>query len=482
MKTEEKLSILFEQWAGEKATGISPLPVSGSSRKYFRLTSPGKKAIGAFNEDIKENKAFLYLSAHFKKQKLNVPKIYSKDLENGIYLLEDLGDKTLYSILTEKRTDGSVPDDIIEYYKKVIGKLVLFQTSTKGLDFTKCYPRPAFDNQSIMWDLNYFKYYFLKLAKIDFNEQLLENDFNSFSKFLLQADSKFFLYRDMNSRNVMIKDNEEYFIDYQGGRKGALQYDIASLLYDAKANLPQSLRDELLEYYLICINKIKKINRSEFLKHYYGFVLIRIFQALGAYGFRGYFERKDHFLKSIPFAVRNLDWLIRNNKLKINSKYILDIIDKIIHSEEIKKYEWDDTASDKLTVHINSFSYREKIPVDLSGNGGGFVFDCRGIVNPGRYDEYKAFTGMDQNVQDFLDGEPTAKTFLNNTFKLIDDSIDSYLSRNWNHLMVSFGCTGGQHRSVYSAEKLAMYLSNKPGVIVELNHTRMNIKKSFKKY
>lgn len=482
MKEEENnLLHLFEQWAGEKLKSISPLPVSGSSRKYFRLSGVKHTVIGAYNLDLKENKAFFYLSSHFKKNKLKVQNVLAKDPANGIYLLEDLGDATLYSLLTKKREDYSIPDEVIDYYKKVIEGLVKFQTSVKGLDFNKCYPRPAFDNQSIMWDLNYFKYYFLKLAKIEFNEQSLENDFIAFSKYLLQADSKYFLYRDMNSRNIMIKEKEVYFIDYQGGRKGALQYDIASLLYDAKANLPQSLRDELLEYYLECLSRIKKVNRKAFLEHYHGFALIRIFQALGAYGFRGYFERKDHFLKSIPFAVRNLDWMVRNKKLKMKAPYLLQIVEEIIHSDEIKKYEWKDTANSKLTVHINSFSYREKIPIDLSGNGGGFVFDCRGIVNPGRFDEYRQFTGMDKNVQDFLDREPTANDFLTETFNLVEQSIDTYLSRNFHNLMISYGCTGGQHRSVYSAERLAAHLSKRTDIIVELHHIQMNVSKTFNK-
>jgi aminoglycoside/choline kinase family phosphotransferase len=482
MKEEEKKIIsLFEQWSGEKLQGFSPLPVSGSARRYFRLSGIKTRVIGAYNKDIKENKAFFYLSSYFKKSRLNVPKVLAKDTNNGIYLIEDLGNTTLYSLLMEKRDNNCIPDEIITYYKRTIEALVKFQTTVKGLDFKKCYPRPAFDSQSIMWDLNYFKYYFLKLAKIEFNEQLLENDFTAFSKYLLQADSRYFLYRDMNSRNIMVKDNEVYFIDYQGGRKGALQYDIASLLYDAKANLPQSLRDELLDYYLDCLNKVKKVNRKIFLEHYHGFVLIRILQALGAYGFRGYFERKDHFLKSIPFAVRNLDWMMRNKKLKMKTPYLLQIVDKIIHSDEIRKYEWNDNSVGRLTVQINSFSYREKIPVDLSGNGGGFVFDCRGIVNPGRFDEYKQFNGMDKNVQDFLNGQPSAKEFLDNSFNLVDQSIDTYLKRNFNNLMVNYGCTGGQHRSVYSAEKLAEHLSKKPGLIVELNHTKLNVSKTFNK-
>lgn len=481
MTKEEKLKKLFEGWAGEKVKTFSPLPQSGSARNYYRISGTSISAIGAYNPDLKENKAFIYLSAHFKKNKVNVPEVYAKDPESGIYLLEDLGDITLYSLLTENRSGNTIPENIIDYYKRTIDGLVKIQTGVKGLNFNNCYPRHSFDTRSIMWDLNYFKYYFLKLANINFDEELLENDFEAFCKFLLNADSKYFLYRDMNSRNVMVKEDKVYFIDYQGGRKGALQYDIASLLYDAKANIPQTLRDELLEYYLLSLSKIKIIDNKEFLKYYYGFVLIRILQALGAYGFRGYFERKDHFLKSIPFAVQNLSWLLRSKKLKISAPYLLSLVEQIVQSPEIQKYEWNDSAKDKLTVLITSFSYRNTLPVDLSGNGGGFVFDCRGIVNPGRFDEYKPFTGMDQNVQAFLDKEPTAQEFLKNTFTLVENSVDSYMNRGWNNLMVNFGCTGGQHRSVYSAERLASYLSRRKDIIVELKHTRLNISKSINK-
>ena len=477
---EDKLLVkLFENWSGEKVITLSPLPLSGSSRRYFRIAGKSKIAIGALNNDIKENKAFIYLTAHFKKFKLNVPRIYAKDIDNGAYLLEDLGDTTLYSLIEDSKNKNGAHEGIIELYKKVIDQLVRFQTSTKGLNFDKCYPRHSFDSQSIMWDLNYFKYYFLKLARINFNEQLLENDFGTFTKYLLKAGPGYFLYRDMNSRNIMVRDNEVYFIDYQGGRKGALQYDIASLLYDAKAALPQSLRDELLDYYLEQINKIRKINKKEFLEYYYSFVLIRILQALGAYGYRGYFERKDHFLKSIPFAVRNLEWLTRSKKIKAKIPYLLSLLNDIIYSPEILKYEWSDTPAGKLKIKITSFSYREKIPADLSGNGGGFVFDCRGIVNPGRYDEYKLFTGMDENVKEFLDKEETAQKFIKNAIELVDNSINTYSSRNWNNLMVNFGCTGGRHRSVYSAERLAEHLAGRPDLIVELNHTQLNVNKNF---
>ncbi len=471
---EKNLIRLFQNCTGEKVQSFSPLPLSGSSRRYYRITGKDKTLIGAVNNDLKENKAFIYLSRHFKKSKLNVPKIEAEDLKNNIYLVEDLGDSTLFELLQTGRKGNSIPEEIISLYKKAIEQLAAFQFSTKGLDFAKCYPRAAFDVQSIMWDLNYFKYYFLKLAGIEFNEQLLENDFALFTKFLLSADSKYFLYRDMNSRNIMVKGEDLYFIDYQGGRKGALQYDIASLLYDAKANLPQSLRDELLDYYLYCISKHKKVNKTEFLKYYYGFVLIRIFQALGAYGFRGYFERKDHFLKSIPYAVKNLEWLVRTGKLKIKTPYILDIVKKIIISPEIEKYQWSESPEGKLKVSIVSFSYRDKIPIDLSGNGGGFVFDCRGIVNPGRYEEFKPFNGMDKNVQDFLDNEPGAKEFIANTASLIEKSIESYLERGFSNLMVSFGCTGGQHRSVYSAERMAQHLAQRSDITIELKHTKFN--------
>ncbi|MCX6168876.1 MAG: phosphotransferase [Ignavibacteriales bacterium] len=474
MSYQNELKILFENWSGEKIVSLSPLPESGSPRKYFRFAGTTKTAIGVFNSDKQENKSFIYLTKHFLKNKLNVPKIYNTDLNNNIYLIEDLGDETLFSFLEQSKKKYEFNDELKNLYKKVIEQLPRFQiTAAKKIDYTKCYPVSKFDKQSMMWDLNYFKYYFLKLAGINFDEQKLENDFNTLADFLLKADCNHFMYRDFNPRNVMIKNNQPYFIDYQGGRKGALQYDIASFLFSSKADLPFSLRDELLEHYISSARKLKPFNKPEFLKYYDGYVLIRILQMFGAYGYRGYYEGKAHFLKSIPYAVKNLEWLLKYHRPKIKINELFNCLKQIVSSDELKKFDLNFSTDGKLTVLIYSFSYRQKIPADLSGNGGGFVFDCRAIPNPGRIEKYKPLNGRDKPVQDFLDAQPEVQFFLKESFDLVDKSVENYIAREWTDLMINYGCTGGQHRSVYCAEKLVQHLSSKYKINVKLIHSNL---------
>ncbi|RKY96701.1 MAG: phosphotransferase enzyme family protein, partial [Ignavibacteriae bacterium] len=384
MNIQKYLNNLFEAWCGEKVQVISALPQSGSYRQYFRISGNSKSAIGAFNPDHKENNTFISFTKHFKSNGLSVPEFHLDDKKSGTYLIEDLGVVSLFSFLSENRKDNKFPAKAISYYKESLEHLIRFQfDGSKGLDYSVCYPRGSFDKQSIMWDLNYFKYYFLKLTKTVFDEQLLENDFNKFAEFLLSADMNNFMYRDFQSRNIMIKDEKLYFIDYQGGRKGALQYDVASLLYDAKADLPQNVRDELVEFYIEILSNKTKINQEEFIKYYHGYVLIRILQAMGAYGFRGLYEKKVHFLKSIPFAIKNLQWLLDEKLLPDALPELKKSLQNIINTKELSKFEFYE-SQDKLKVTINSFSYKQDIPIDLSGNGGGFVFDCRALPNPGR--------------------------------------------------------------------------------------------------
>ncbi len=475
MNYRKELECLFQKWSDHKVNSITQLLGSGSNRKYFRICGNNKSAIGVFNENRKENKAFIYLTKHFHKHKLNVPKIYSSNLIKGIYLLEDLGDETLYTYLTSKRKGNEFPEEVLHYYKKAIDELIKFQI--KGyinLDFSICYPRAAFDKQSIMWDLNYFKYHFVKFFDINFDEQLLENDFNLFTKFLLQAKSDYFMYRDFNSRNIMIKNEELYFIDYQGGRKGALQYDLASLLIDSKANIPEIFRKELLDYYLHSINKIKKINTSEFLKHYDGFILIRLLQMLGAYGYRGLYEGKSHFIQSIPYAIKHVEKVLKKIKTKLKIPELISILEQLIENDEIKHFVSYNSHKNKLTIRINSFSYRGKMPVDITGNGGGFVFDCRAIPNPGKIEEFKNLTGKDKPVKNFLDSMPEAQVFLKNIINVITQSVENYISKGWTELMINFGCTGGQHRSVYFAEKISEYFSSKYDINIVVTHTQLN--------
>ncbi len=469
------LKNLFEKWSGEKVKSFSPLPESGSARKYFRIAGTTKAAIGAFNPDKQENRSFIYLSNHFRKQKLNVPKILGADLDKHIYLVEDLGDKTLFSIIessAEKLFEG---DELTDIYEKVVEALPRFQiTGAKKLNFSKCYPDQSFGKESMLRDLNYFKYYFLKPFNIVFNEKKLDDDFDTFANFLLKADTSYFMYRDFNPRNIMIKNGAPYFIDYQGGRKGALQYDIASFLFSSKANFSSKTREELLQLYLKSAGRIKKIDKKRFLKYYYAYLLIRILQMLGAYGYRGYFEGKSHFLKSIPYAVKNLEWLLKNHKPKIKTPELFISLQQIFNSPELKKFSSGNSDPGKLNVRINSFSYRKKLPADLTGNGGGFVFDCRAIPNPGRLEKYKDLSGRDKEVKDFLDAQPEARNFVKETFDLIGKSVEKYLNKSWTDLMVNYGCTGGQHRSVYCAERLAEHLRSNENIHVILVHTNLD--------
>ena len=475
MKKQIKESIerLFTGWSGEKAEDITALPESGSYRRYYRIEGNSEKAIAVYNEDKKENIAFLKFSKHFRQKNLPVPKIYAEKLDENVYLQEDLDDTTLFAYITANRPGVEFPDKLIAILKKVLDELIKFQlVGSDGFDYSYCYPRDAFDKQSMMWDLNYFKYYFLKLAKIPFDEQALEGDFLKFSDFLLGADTKYFLYRDFQTRNIMVRDGAVCFIDYQGGRQGALQYDLASLLYDAKADIPQETRNDLRKYYIEKLAEYKSVDKKEFTDYYFGYVLIRIMQAMGAFGFRGFYEKKAHFLQSIPFAIQNLEYLLDTVELPVELPELTKVLRALTKSEELMKFK---TPKRRLTVTITSFSYKKGLPVDKSGNGGGFVFDCRAVHNPGKYEKYVDLTGRDKEVISFFEKENEMQLFLENSFKMVGQSVEKYLKRRFSNLMVSFGCTGGQHRSVYSAEKLAGQLKNKFDVDVVLDHREQGL-------
>ncbi|HEO65751.1 MAG TPA: phosphotransferase enzyme family protein, partial [Spirochaetes bacterium] len=434
-------------------------------REYYRITGSNITAIGVYNADHKENIAFLSFTKHFYKKKLPVPEVYAEDLNKNIYLIQDLGDITLFSYLMDIQQDGAYPNDLLSLYKKVIDQIPKFQVpGSEGLDYSVCYPRAAFDKQSMMWDLSYFKYYFLKLAKIPFDEQLLEDDFHKFTDYLLQADSHYFLYRDLQSRNIMIHDDRPYFIDYQGGRKGALQYDPASLLFDSKANIPQGIRGQLLEYYMDTLQQFTPVDRDQFIQYFYGYALIRIMQAMGAYGFRGFYEKKEHFLDSIPFALKDLQTILKIIDYPIDTPILFETFQRLLESEELKAIHKKKKA---FTVWINSFSYRKGIPMDQSGEGGGYVFDCRSLspVKP----EYLTDS-------DSIDEKNETASFLNHVYGIIDLSIKGHLEQKKNSLTVSFGCTQGQRRAVYCADRLAAYLNGKDDIDISLSHKEMDNK------
>ncbi len=472
------LQALFERQFGVPAERIQPLQgqLGGSGRKIIRLSAGEVSAIGILHDVREENAAFIEFSRHFRKHNLPVPEIYGEDLPRSAYLEEDLGDTSLFEFLSENRQysnqDQNIAPRVIEAYRKVVAVLPRFQVEAgRDLNYKICYPRASFDKQSISWDLNYFKYYFLRLAGIPFNEQALEDDFSHLTKLLLSAPHDYFLYRDFQSRNIMLRDGQPFFLDYQGGRKGALQYDIASLLYDAKADLPPELRQELLNYYLDELSRHLKFDREAFMQYYYAYVYVRIMQALGAYGFRGFYERKAHFLQSVPYALRNLLWLLHNVNLPVALPTLMGAFNSMLASEKLQKLAAD---TDTLTVHIFSFSFHRGWPKDETGNGGGFVFDARSIPNPGREERFKALTGRDAPVIDYLSQQASVHQYLASVFSLVDASVAEYQRRGFKHLMVSFGCTGGQHRSVYLAEQLSQRLRGRSQVEVVLHHRELD--------
>jgi aminoglycoside/choline kinase family phosphotransferase len=464
------LKTLFEQRFHSPVERVQPLQgeLGGSGRKIIRLIAGPRTAIGILYSVREENVAFLSFSKHFRKHHLPVPEIYAEDLNHGAYLEEDLGDTTLFEFLSKNRQGGTIAPQVVEAYRKVVAVLPRFQVeASRDLDYSVCYPISSFDRQSIAWDLNYFKYYFLRLAGIPFNEQALEDDFSRLTDFLLGAPRDYFLYRDFQSRNIMLRDTQPFFVDYQGGRKGALQYDIASLLYDAKADLPPELRQQFFDHYLDALGAFIPVDRQAFTRHYYAYVYVRIMQALGAYGFRGFYERKAHFLQSVPYALKNLRWLLHHAELSIALPALMGAFQGMLASEKLQGLA---SEADNLVVRVFSFSFHQGLPQDETGNGGGFVFDGRSLPNPGREERFKSLTGKDAPVIDYLNQEERVHQYFASALSLIDASIASYQSRGFKNLMVSFGCTGGQHRSVYLAEQLARRLRTKPGVEVRLRH------------
>jgi len=461
---------LFRQYFNSEADEIFPLPPSGSSRQYYRLKKDNFSAVAAYNPDRVENDAFIYITGQLKNAGVNVPEIYAQNLDKNIYLLQDLGNVDLFSLVRDDRKHDDT--SYMDWYRKVIDCMPAIQyKSAQNFDFSLCFPRSAFDKGSILWDLNYFKYYFLKFAYIPFHEQQLEDDFQTFADYLMLAPSDYFLFRDFQSRNIMISNNEIYFIDYQGGRRGALQYDLASLLFEAKTALTSSERESLTQYYIAVFKDYPFFDAVTFQKYFPAYTLIRILQAFGAYGYRGYFERKTLFLQSIPKAIGNLRWLLNSTDLGIELPHLIEVLSKLV---DMPIFNFPEVSTGKLTVTIYSFSYKKGIPDDLTGNGGGFVFDCRALPNPGRFDQYRSNTGLDKPVKDFLEEKKEVENFLKQVCQIVFPSIEDYTARGFEHLMVSFGCTGGQHRSVYCAEYLYTKLKNKYNVRLHRVHREID--------
>ena len=466
----QAVSQLYKEWSGAEPTAIDLLPESGSERRYFRLHGAKGTVIGTYGENIRENETFRYFTEHFHKKGLSVPEFLHFAADKFSYLQSDLGDQSLLSVL-EKEGES---EHVYSLFQKTVQSLARLQVQAdQGLDYSRCLTNQEFGKQAILADLLYFKYYFLDTLRKPYDKQKLIDDFDALSNYLTHTVYKYFLFRDFQSRNVLVKDDEVYFIDYQGGMKGAPQYDLASLLWQAKANLSAEWKERLLNDYLDALDKEigTPVNRNVFRSQYNGYVLIRLLQVLGAYGFRGLFGRKAHFLTSIPLALSNLKSYLSKQTIGIALPEFMKVLNLCISDEIVKQFTpTQATESTPLVVKICSFSYRGEAPKDTSSNGGGFVFDCRGIVNPGRVEEMKTQTGRDKPVKDFLEQQTLMPDFLNSVYDLVDITVEEYIKRGFESLMVSFGCTGGQHRSVYAADALARHLRNKFKVKVELRH------------
>lgn len=467
----------FHSFTSDEITDFEKLPKSGGDRIYFRLCTKDKSYIVTYNDNQQENETFLHFTDHFHRIKAPVPHILLRHPDGKMYIQEDFG---RVSLLNELEKHGQ-NDYVFDLFKKSLKNLAWLQIKgDENFDYRYSLTSKEFGKQAIMSDLLYFKYYFLDTLKIPYDKERLIEDFETLSDYLTDVEHKYFMFRDFQSRNICVKDNEVYFIDYQGGMKGALQYDVASLLWQARANLTEDWKSSLLEYYIDCVQDIlgEDIDREKFINQYNGYVLIRLMQVLGAYGFRGLFERKSHFLTSIPLALNNLKWFVTNKMTGIALPEYDRVLSLIIKDEIINRFVPLQAGDDcPLVVKINSFSYlKTGYPVDESVNGGGFVFDCRGILNPGRFEEYKTLTGRDKPVIDFLEQRTEMPEFLNSVYNIVSVSVEDYIRRGFSSLMINFGCTGGQHRSVFAAEALTRYLRNKYKVKIELNHIEQGIR------
>jgi UPF0042 nucleotide-binding protein len=467
----DAVSKVYSDWAGKFPVQVDVLPQSGSDRRYFRLhDDEGKTVIATHGLNIQENETFIYFTRHFSEKGLNVPVILAVSEDLTIYLQNDLGNISLLNVLEEK----GFTEPVYHLFKESMNQLArLHVIGDEGMDYDKCLTNKEFGKQAIMADLLYFKYYFLDVLRKPYDKQKLIDDFEALSNYLTHTEYKFFMFRDFQSRNIQVKDGQVFFIDYQGGMKGAPQYDVASAIWQARANLPDEWKERLLEDYMASFESILQtsIDRDVFKSQYNGYVLIRLLQVLGAYGFRGLFERKAQFLTSIPLALKNLKWFTENHNMGLGVPEFKRVLNMCVDDDIIERFSpIQADESTPLVIKICSFSYRKGIPQDVSGNGGGFVFDCRGIDNPGRHEQYKTIHGREKPVMEYLERQTRMPDFLNSVFDMVGLTVEEYIKRGFNSLAVNFGCTGGQHRSVYAADALARHLKNKYQVRIELCH------------
>ena len=473
------LEALFKQYTGSAPVSKVALTGSASHRRYYRLTgADGRTLIGVEGTDTDENRAFLTIDRHFASKGINVPKVVAED---GLcYLQEDLGSMVLYDALASGRASGQYGPDEVALLRKTLAALPKIQVEgARGLDFSVCYPQPSFDARMVDFDLNYFKYDFLKLSGLEFNEVRLQDDFDRLRADLLAESSDTFLYRDFNARNVMLVDGDPWFIDFQGGRRGPVYYDVASFLWQARARYPESLREELLQVYLDALRAYGPVDETHFRERLRVFILFRMLQVLGCYGYRGLWEGNQSFIDSIPPAFGIVQSLLPFSDYPYLSEVLSNLCRGALSPEGMATGSEKDTPSSgtPLTVTVYSFSYKKGIPEDTSGNGGGYVFDCRSVHNPGKYERFKQLTGLDAPVIEFLEEDGEILRFLDHVYSLVDAHVERFLSRGFTHLQVSFGCTGGQHRSAYSAQHLAEHLVAKYPVKVHLIHRERGIER-----
>ena len=470
----ERLHRLYESHYGCKPEKVLPMTGSASNRRYCRLTSEAGTCVGVVGTDLQENTAFITLARHFRTKGISVPEVLAVGEDGMVYIQEDLGHDMLLNMLVKARKAGEGVEKVEDMLCRTMALLPKIQfEGAQGLDFNVCYPQPSFDRRMVMFDLNYFKYCFLKASGLEFNEVLLQNDFERFADDLLRYDTDTFLYRDFNARNVMVTEDGPYFIDFQGGRRGPIYYDVASFVWQARAEYPKDLRERMLSSYLEALSEYMDISREEFDGRLRIFVLFRLLQAMGAYGFRGWSEHKAKFVASIPAALRSLKDLI---KVPFTDyPYLMDCLGRMT---ELPRFAGLDNVDGKLEVKVYSFSFMNGMPEDPSGNGGGYVFDCRSIKNPGRHIEYKYMTGMDEPVIRYLEDDGGVFDFLGHAYAVVDPHVKYFQSRGFTSLLVSFGCTGGQHRSVYCAEHMAAHLAQMhPDIRVRLIHREQGVDK-----
>ncbi len=469
----DRLESLFRSYTGVEAENCLKLTPSGSHRSYCRLTSGGISLIGVTGTDKDENRAFIALAKHFRSKGIRVPEVYAVSEDGMCYLQQDLGDRLLYDALADARAAGEYDPLQRDLLLRAIAALPSIQVEgARGLDFSVCYPTASFDARTVDFDLNYFKYCYLKPSPVEFNEERLQDDFDRLREDLLSDAPDTFMYRDFQARNIMLHEGDLWFIDFQGGRRGPLYYDVASFVWQARARYPDDLKLALVDTYLDALEKYMEVDRDAFRSRLRTFVLFRTLQVLGAYGFRGKIEKRAHFLESIPYALENLRELLAEPFERY--PYLTGVLGELAR----KGPGLPPPPDGRLHVHIYSFSYRKGIPEDLSGNGGGYVFDCRSVHNPGKYERFRTMTGLDREVREFLETDGEILTFLGHVFPMVDAHVERFVHRGFSHLQVSFGCTGGQHRSAYSAQKLAEHLSGRPGVVVHLHHRELGIERT----